>query len=99
VIAHNAVAHLPSEDDLWQAAASAADRLDRGGVLLATMPDSLWCANAQPSTVRCSMKMRRPAGSCIKSGERRYTMRLSTTRQTDAGWESNTPRAMVTGAL
>jgi glycine/sarcosine N-methyltransferase len=49
VIADNAFAHLLSEEDLRQAAASAARMLDRGGVLIATVRDYDVLARERPA--------------------------------------------------
>jgi SAM-dependent methyltransferase len=112
LIADNAFAHLLTEDDVRQAAASAAGKLDRGGILLATIRDYDDLAHARRA-------FHGPAfyedGGCRRivyqvwdwTGEDRYTMHLYITRETATGWESHhfssafhaVPRAMVTGAL
>ena len=112
VIADNAFAHLPSEDDLRQAAAGAAGRLDRGGILLATMRDYHALVRERPTVqgpVFCDDGGRRRIVLQVWdwTGERRYTVHLYITRETDVGWEclhftSNlhaVPRGMVTRAL
>ena len=112
VIADNAFAHLPSEDDLRQAAAGAAGRLDRGGILLATMRDYDALVRERPTVqgpVFCDDGGRRRIVLQVWdwTGERRYTVHLYITRETDVGWEclhftSNlhaVPRGMVTRAL
>jgi len=112
LIADNAFAHLPSEDDLRQAAASAAQMLDHGGILLATIRDYDALARERPNcqgpTFYEDGGRRRIVHQVWDwTGERRYTMHLYITRETAAGWECHhfssafhaVPRAMVTGAL
>jgi len=112
LIADNAFAHLPSEDDVRQAAASSARQLDRGGILLATMRDYDALAREHPAFHGPAFydddgRRRIVHQVWDWTGERRYTMHLYITRETGAGWESHhfssafhaVPRAMVTHAL
>jgi SAM-dependent methyltransferase len=113
VIADNALAHLPSKDDVRQAAVSAARQLDRGGVLLATMRDYDVLARQRPAfhgpAFYADDGGRRRIVHQVWdwTGERHYTMHLYITNETAAGWEAHhfssalhaVPRAMVTGAL
>ena len=111
--ADNAFAHLPSEHDLRQAVASAARKLDRGGILLATMRNYDMLARERPTFHGPAFyegdggRRRIVHQVWDWTGERRYTMHLYITRETAAGWETHhftaafhaVPRAMVTGAL
>lgn len=112
LIADNAFAHLPSEDDVRQAAASAARQLDRGGILLATIRDYDALARERPAFHGPAFHEDGGRRRIVHqvwdwTGERRYTMHLYITRETAAGWESHhftsafhaVPRAMVTRAL
>jgi glycine/sarcosine N-methyltransferase len=112
LIADNAFAHLLSEDDVRHAAASAAHKLGRGGILLATIRDYDVLARDRPvvhGPVFYEDGGRRRIVHQVWdwTGERRYTMHLYITRETAAGWESHhfssafhaVPRAMVNGAL
>lgn len=112
LIADNAFAHLDSEDDLRQAAASAAGTLTRGGILLATMRDYDALARERPAFhgpafFEDSGRRRIVHHVWDWTGERRYTMHLYITRETATGWESlhfasafhAVTRAMVAGAL
>jgi len=113
LIADNAFAHLPSEHDLRQAVASAARKLDRGGILLATMRNYDMLARERPTFHGPAFyegdggRRRIVHQVWDWTGERRYTMHLYITRETAAGWETHhftaafhaVPRAMVTGAL
>jgi glycine/sarcosine N-methyltransferase len=112
LIADNAFAHLPSEDDVRQAASSAAHKLGREGMLLATIRDYDALARERPAfqgPVFYEDGGRRRIVHQVWdwTGERRYTMHLYITRETAAGWECHhftsafhaAPRAMVSGAL
>ena len=112
LIADNALAHLPSEDDVRQAAASAARQLDRGGILLATIRDYDVLARERPSVHGPAFYVDDGRRRIVHqvwdwTGPRHHTMHLYITRETAAGWESlhftsafhAVPRAMVTGAL
>jgi SAM-dependent methyltransferase len=112
LIADNALAHLPSEDDVRQAAASAARQLDRGGILLATIRDYDVLARERPAFHGPAFYMDGGRRRIVHqvwdwTGPRHYTMHLYITRETAAGWESHhftsafhaVPRATVTGAL
>jgi len=112
LIADNALAHLPSEDDVGQAVSSAAHELDRGGILLATIRDYDVLARERPLFNGPALYEEGGRRRIVHqvwdwTGERRYTMHLYITRETAAGWESHhfssafhaVPRAMVTRAL
>jgi len=112
VMADNAFAHLPSESDVRQAAASAARQLDRGGILLATMRDYDALTRERPTVHGPAFYEDGGRRRIVHqvwdwTGERQYTMHLYITRETGAGWESHhfssafhaVPRAMVTDAL
>jgi glycine/sarcosine N-methyltransferase len=112
VIADNALAHLPSEDDILKAVTSAARKLGSGGVLLASIRDYDALTRERPA-------FHGPAfyedDGCRRivhqvwdwTAEDRYTMHLYITCETAAGWESRhftsvfhaVPRAMVNRAL
>src|ERR1022692_2865630 len=69
LIADNAFAHLPSEDDVRQA--QPAPRANSIAAVSCSPPfaiTTLWRANARPFTVPRSMKTAAGAGSCIRSG-------------------------------
>jgi SAM-dependent methyltransferase len=112
VIADNAFAHLLSEDEVRQAAASAARKLDRGSILLATMRDYDALARERPAfhgPTFCADGGRRRIVHQVWdwTDERHYTMHLYITCETAAGWENHhfssafhaVPRAIVSGAL
>ena len=113
VLADNAFAHLPSADDVRQAAVSAARKLDRGGILLTTMRDYDVLARQRPAFHGPAFYADEGGRRRIVhqvwdwTGQRHYTMHLYITRETAAGWEAHhfssalhaVPRAMVTGAL
>jgi len=92
LIADNALAHLPSEDDLRRAAWSAARKLRPGGVLIATIRDYDSLVRERPTfhgpAFYADGGRRRIVHQVWDwTGERRYTMDLYITRETDAGWE------------
>ena len=112
VIADNAFAHLLYEDDVRQAAASAARQLDTDGVLLATIREYDALARERPvfqgpAFYNDGGRRRIVHQVWDWTGERHYTMHLYITRETAIGWESNhfssafhaVPRAMLTDAL
>lgn len=112
LIADNAIAHLPEDDDLRRAAASAARKLGSGGLLLVTMRDYDNLARDRPAVQGPAFFTDAGLRRCVHqvwdwTGERRYTMHLYITRETDAGWECHHftsafhawPRAAVTRAV
>lgn len=112
LIADNAFAHLATEEAVRQAAASAARKLDPGGILLATLRDYDALARERPAfqgpTFYDDAGRRRIVHQVWDwTGERSYTMHLYITRETDTGWECHhftsafhaVPRAMVSRAL
>jgi SAM-dependent methyltransferase len=112
LIADNAFAHLLSEDDVRRAAASAAGKLDTGGILLATIRDYDSLVTARPAFQGPAFyddggRRRIVHQVWDWTGDRHYTMHLYITRETATGWKSRhfssafhaVPRAMLTGAL
>ena len=112
VIADNSLAHLLCEDDVRRAAASAARKLDRGGILLATMRDYDTLARERPASHGAAFYGDGGERRIVHqvwdwTGGRHYTMHLYITRETAAGWDAHhfssafhaVPRAMVSGAL
>ncbi len=112
LIADNALAHLLSEDDVRQAAASAVRQLDRGGILLASIRDYDALARERPAFQGPALYEDGGRRRIVHqvwdwTGPRHYTMHLYITRETAVGWESRhfssashaVPRAVVTGAL
>jgi SAM-dependent methyltransferase len=112
VAADNAFAHLHSEEDVRKAAASAARKLDRGGILLATLRDYDTLARERPTFHGPAFYIDGGRRRIVHqvwdwTGERDYIMHLYITRETKAGWEAHhfssafhaVSRAMVTAAL
>jgi glycine/sarcosine N-methyltransferase len=112
LIADNAFAHLLCEDDVRRAAASSARKLNRGGIVLATLRDYDALARARPIFQGPAFYQDAGGRRIVHqiwdwTGERRYTMHLYITRETAAGWESHhftsafhaVGRGMLTGAL
>jgi SAM-dependent methyltransferase len=112
LIADNALAHLLAEEDLRRASASAARKLDRGGVLLATLRDYDALVRERPAFHGPAFY--EDAGQCRIvhqvwdwTGDFDYTMHLYITRETATGWESHhftapfhaVPRRVATRAL
>lgn len=112
LIADNAPAHLPAEDDLRQATASAAPKLPPGGILLATVRDCDRLVRERPTfhgpafyEDACRWRIVHQVWDW--NGERSYTMHLYITRETAAGWECHhftsafhtVSRAMLTRAF
>lgn len=93
LLADNAVAHLPSDADLRQAAGSAAHKLDRGGILLVTVRDYDVLVRERPvchgPAFHVDAGKRRIVHQVWDwTGERRYTMHLYITWETGETWES-----------
>ncbi|HLY18677.1 MAG TPA: class I SAM-dependent methyltransferase [Bryobacteraceae bacterium] len=112
LIADNALAHLLTEDDVRQAAASAARMLRPGGILLATMRDYDTLARERPVVQGPAFYNDAGRRRIVHqvwdwTGERHYTMHLYIARETGSGWESHhftaafhaLPRAVVARAL
>ena len=112
LIADNAFAHLLSEDDLHQAAASAARKLAHDGILLATIRDYDHLVRERPAFQGPAFYLDAGRRRIVHqvwdwTGERHYTMHLYITCETAAGWETvhftavfhAVPRAMLTAAL
>ena len=112
VVADNALAHLPAEADVGQAAASTARVLGRGGILLATIRDYDTLARERPTFHGPAFYQDAGRRRIVHqvwdwTGERRYVMHLYITRETADGWESHhfhsefhaMPRGMLTHAL
>ena len=112
LIADNAIAHLPAEEDLRLACASAACQLRPDGVLLVTVRDYDAVVREHPTFLGPAFHSDAGRRRIVHqiwdwTGERTYTGHLYITRETAAGWESlhfasdfhAVPRAMVTAAL
>ena len=95
-----------------RAAASAAGKLDTGGILLATIRDYDSLVTARPAFQGPAFyddggRRRIVHQVWDWTGDRHYTMHLYITRETATGWKSRhfssafhaVPRAMLTGAL
>ena len=92
LIADNALAHLPSEEDLLLTAKSAARKLRPGGILLATARDYDTLARERPvfhgPAFFADGGYRRIVHQIWDwTGDRRYTMHLYITRESASGWE------------
>lgn len=112
LIADNALAHLLSEEDVRQAAASAAHTLHSGGILLVTVRDYDRLVRERPvfhgpAFLEDAGRRRIVHQIWDWTGERRYTMHLYITRESSAGWACHhftsafhaVSRALLNGAL